>query len=204
VENHPGLILVVLGVFAAMVYFGSGGRAPDKGTQVAIPVTANDYVGSRNADDKPDGVLEVFSPTGAAWSTSVYDGGLLYQERTQRDAKDGWTVKYTAKRYFSDYRTDLGAWTGLRVAEDRTHGGTTDSEVGVDVGLRYSPVRYAYGVISPDLLISPHQAGLGVSFYAPSQTVSPFWQRLGIGLGYFSDYRSGSGWSPYISLSTRY
>ncbi len=204
VENHPALILLVLGVFATMVYLGSQGRAPDKGTQVPLIATANDYLGTRYDDSKPDGVLEVHSPTGSAWSVSVYDGGLLYEERAQRDAKDGWTYNYAAKRYLQDFRTDLGAYTGFRVAKDQGGNGGDDAGVGVDVGLRYSPVRYLYGVVSPDLLASPYQLGLGVSFYAPSQTVSPFFQHLGLGLGYCADYHGGTGWFPYFSLSTRY
>jgi hypothetical protein len=198
VENHPALILVVLGIFAALVYCGSGGRAPDKGTQVALEVSDNHTEGLRNGDDKPDGNLEVFSPTGSAWNLSVYDGGLLYQERKQRDAKDGWSYKYTVNRYFRDYKTDLGAWAGLRAASD------TGGESGIDLGIRYSPVRYFYGVVSPDLLVSTHQAGLGVSFYTPSQTVAPLLQQIGIGVGYCADYHGSSGWTPYISLSSHH
>ena len=197
-ENHPGLIFVVLGLFAALVYFGSDGRAPDKGTQTALEVTDNSYLGLRNDDDRPDGTLEVFSPTGASWSTSVYDGGVLYQERAQRDAKDGWTYKYTVKRYASDWRPDPGAWAGIRAADD------TNGESGIDIGIRYSPVRYFYGVVSPDILVSTHQAGLGISFYTPSQTVHPLLQKFGIGLGYCADYHGSSGWTPYISLSSHH
>ena len=93
---------------------------------------------------------------------------------------------------------DIGAYAGSRVYND------SGDENGLDVGVRYSPVRFAYGIIAPDLLFSPRQAGIGVSFYAPTQTVAPFYQHLGIGLGYFADYHGGSGWTPYLSLSTRF
>ncbi len=197
-EKHPALIFIILGIFAALIYCGSGGRAPDKGTQVALKVTKNNPVSLRNGDDKPDGVLEVHSPTGSTWAVSVYDGSLLYQERAQQDAKDGWTYNYTVNRYFIDYKTDLGAWAGLRASND------TGGETGIDFGLRYSPVRYVEGIISPDLLVSTHQAGLGISFYAPAQTVPPFLQQIGIGVGYCADYHGGSSWGPYISLSSHH
>jgi hypothetical protein len=198
VSSHsPSLVLVVLGVFGALVYTGSKGRAPDKGSQTALKPTDETYLGVRSHDDRPEGTIEITGPSGDPWSMSLYAGGVPYQERGQISGKPGWTYKYTIHRYPIDYDADLGAWAGARV-------GGTDGESGLDIGLRFSPVRFLYGSLAPDLLVSPKQAGLGVSLYPPAQTVGYKWQHFGLGLGYVADYDGGHGWIPYLALSTRF
>jgi hypothetical protein len=211
VSHHPGVITVVIIAFAALIYTGSKGRAPDKGTQVALTPTESTYLGVRNRDDRPEGTIEATGPNGDSWGLSLYGGGVPYQERGQVTGKPGWTYKYTVHRYPIDIDDDFGAWAGFRVAYDGSDAGsggssgeTGGSGSGFDIGLRYSPVRFAYGVIAPDLLVSTRQAGIGVSCYPPSQTVSYKWQKFGLGIAYMAGYDGGSGWVPYASLSTRF
>jgi hypothetical protein len=198
---RPATPILVIAAFAALVYFTAARRrAPDKGTQVPLEVTSHTWSGTRTHDDKPESSLEVVAPSGDKFTLSLYDGGLLYQERAQADAnqgKEGWAYKWIVHRYAVDYDTDAGAWAGFRV---KGSGETS----GLDVGLRYSPVRFLYGVVAPDILVSPEQAGVGVSVYPFSQSVPSFFQHTGAGLGYLADYDGGSGWVPYLSLSTRF
>lgn len=195
-SQNPGVAVVVVGIFASLVYVGAHGRAPDKKNQTALKPTDNTYIGIRNYDDHPEGTVEITAPSGDSWGLSLYAGGLPYQAKGQ-DGTSKWTYKYTVHRYPVDYDTDLGAWAGARL-QPKEH------ESGFDIGLRYSPVRLCYGILAPDVLASPRQAGLGVSAYPPAQSVGHNWQHVGVGLGYVVDYSGGHGWIPYFSLSTRF
>lgn len=191
--------MVVIVGFGALIYFGAHGRAPDKGSQVALKPTDDTYLGVRSHDDRPEGTIQVSTPAGDTWSLSLYAGGVPYQERGQESSKSGWSYKYTVHRYPIDFDHDFGAWAGFRVGKTDT----SDTN-GLDMGIRYSPVRFVYGVVSPDLLVSPRQIGVGASAYLPAQTVNHHFQHFGVGVGYMADYHGGSGWMPYLSLSTRF
>lgn len=193
---HPGLIAGIVAAFAILVYAGGKGRTPEKADQVALKPTNETFLGIRDHDDMPQSTIEIEDPHGESFVLSLYADGVPYQPKGQPG--NGWKYKYTVHRVPIDYDLDLGGWAGLRV------GPNAQDTHGLDMGIRYSPVRFAYGVISPDLLVSPRQIGLGVSAYPPSQTVNYRWQHLGLGLAYMADYRGGSGWMPYASLSTRF
>jgi hypothetical protein len=203
-DSHPSLPVLVLAAFAALIYFGHSGRTPDKGTQVALVPSASTWEGIRTNDDKPEATLAITAPNGDHFSLSLYADGVPYQERAQSDANAKldvpWKYEYTIHHYPLDFGVDIGAWAGFRL----DHAPEDKRSDAFDIGLRISPARFAYGVISPDLLVSPSQAGVGCSFYAPTQTVAPIWQHVGIGLAYVADYHGGSGWCPYLSLSTRF
>ena len=214
-NGHPIIPVIVLAAFGTLVYLGGRGGTPSKGTQVPLEATATTWVGTRSHDDKPESTLEIISPNGDSWGLSLYAGGVPYQERSQAERDDAkrteaeggkpeprWSYKWTRHRYPIDFDTDLGGWSGFRVATADAE--RPDGEVGFDMGLRYSPVRLAYGVISPDILVSPRQAGIGCSFYAPPQSVRYPFPHLGVGLGYLADYRGGNGWTPYLAISTRF
>ena len=196
-SHNPGIALVVVGIFGALVYVGSNGRAPEKKNQTALKPTEDTYLGIRSHDDHPEGTIEVTAPSGDTWGLSLYAGGVPFQDKGQAVGKNDWTYKYTVHRYPVDYDTDIGAWAGARLQPK-------NDESGLDIGFRYSPVRFAYGILAPDILVSPRQAGLGVSAYPPAQSVSHNWQHVGVGLGYVADYDGGHGWIPYLSLSTRF
>jgi hypothetical protein len=204
---NPIVPVAVLAVFGCLIYLGGRGNLPNKGTQVPLVPTENTWIGTRSHDDKPESDFDIQSPDGDHFGLSIYAGGVPYQERVQAESgksgdKPGWSYKWTVHRYPIDYDTDLGAWAGFRVAS--TDGNKPEGETGLDIGLRYSPIRLGYGVVSPDILISPRQAGLGISVYPPAQTVRYPFNKLGLGLGYLADYDGGTGWSPYLSLSTRF
>ena len=223
----PFLALVVILIY---VFSTIKGKIPDKKDQVPVPITQTTYTGVRSNDDKPQAELELVSPHGDHRAFSIYADGVLWQDldqsipRTREDAgihlgtpfsepestppidsdKDGgkWQVSYIIHRYPIDYTTDLGCWIGFRNGVHNGSNGSTSPWL--DCGLRLSPCRIGWGTIAPDLLASPNQAGVGISFYLPPQTVSSFWQHIGVGLAYCADYHGGSGWMPYCSLSTRF
>lgn len=189
------------------------GRMPYKENEVPLEPTSSTYVGSRYYDNRPDASLSVWSPAGDRWDCSLYPDGLLYEPKGQGTApgKPGeaqgageaqgvkpWRYELVVHRYPFDWTTDLGAWAGFHT--------DTESQSGeLDIGLRYSPIRLAYGVIAPDILVSPNQAGIGGSLYMPAQSTHGVWNSLGVGLGYAVEFDGGGdGWLPYLSLSTRF
>jgi hypothetical protein len=205
---HPSIPVIVIISFGFLVYLGGKSNIKTKESQEKLVPTENTWTDTRYHDDKPESDIEVKSPNGDSFGLSLYAGGVPFQNKQQaeanRSAADGkkWTYKWVVHRYPIDFDTDIGAWAGFRVASPE--GNKPEGETGFDIGLRYSPVRLGYGVISPDLLVSPRQAGIGVSVYAPAQSVSYPYNKIGIGLGYLADYDGGSGWTPYASLSTRF
>ncbi len=210
---HPSMPVIIIVAFACLVYLGGRNNVKTKESQEKLEQTDATWTDTRYYDDKPESDLEIKSPDGDSFGLSIYAGGMPYQNKQQaesnRSGDKKWSYKWTVHRYPFDFDTDLGAWAGFRVANNGTDesfssGDSDDSGSGFDIGIRYSPVRFAYGVVSPDFLISTKQAGLGVSCYAPAQTVSYPYNKLGLGLGYLADYNGGSGWMPYLSLSTRF
>lgn len=205
-------------------------RLPEKNEQTALPPTSATYIGSRYHDDKPEADLTVWSPHGERWDCSIYADGLLYEPKTQGtlaggprreggpegsgggqddgdaaasvDEGDGgdrhWRYELKVHRYTDDWATDVGAWGGFRVDPEAGAGG-------LDIGVRYSPVRFLDGVLAPDVLVSPNQAGIGASVYMPTHTITGTWRHLGLGLGYTASFDGGgAGWVPYVALSTRF
>lgn len=202
-SEHPiipiGLVILVVSFF----YFSVGKRAPDIGDRATTPIDETTWTGIRAKGDKPDATITVQTSDGLTWTFYRYPGGLQYEDKPQlaRQSREQ-VVQYTIHRYPIDWHTDLGLWVGFRVRETTTD--NPKGDVGLDAGLRISPVRLAWGTIAPDVLISPRQIGVGCSVYPLAQSVPPFYQKFGVGLAYLADYRGGSGWSPYLSLSTTF
>jgi len=205
--------VMAVAVFGGFLFLAglAKGNMPTKEDQVALEPTSSTYLGSRYYDDRPEASLSVWSPSGDRWDCSLYPDGLLYEPKGQGTAtgKPGdppgeaegskpWRYELKVHRYPFDWSTDLGAWGGFHT--------DPESESGkLDIGFRYSPIRIAYGVIAPDILVSPNQAGLGGSLYMPAQTTHGIWRHMGVGLGYTVEFDGGqSGWVPYVALSTRF
>lgn len=191
-----GLPVILIAGILIYVAISAGQQPPDKGTQTALKPTETTLSGVRSHDNKPEADLQITHvPSGDRWGLSLYAGGLPYQEREQA-GDDKWTYTYTRHRYISDLDIDLGAWAGFR-------GNRDPSTPALDIGIRYSPVRLAWGYISPDLLISPNAGGIGASLYI---TDAPgIWRNLGVGVAWMADFHdSSSGFMPYVSLSTRF
>lgn len=205
-STHPLIPIAGIVVIVGALYYSGGPRSSPRKDYSPLTVTAAKYESTRYNGDRPDATITVYPPSNhnGPWRLGVFDGTLLYEPKDQAGAAEGakWEYDYTQHRYAFDYTKDIGAWVGFRVA--RTTTDNDKGDVGLDVGIRFSPLRVAYGVISPDLLVSPRQAGVGVSFYPLSQSVAPMFQHFGVGVAYMADYRGGAGLSPYISLSTRF
>lgn len=207
--DSPNVVTAVA-LFGGFLFLASlaKGKMPHKEDETALEPTSSTYLGSRYYDNRPEASLSVWSPSGDRWDCTIYPDGLLYEPKDQGTAtgepsgeaegSKPWRYELKVHRYPFDWSTDLGAWGGFYTDPDEKSGK-------LDIGLRYSPVRLAYGVVAPDILVSPNQAGFGGSLYLPAQTGHGVWKHLGVGLGYTVEFDSGGGgWLPYVSLSTRF
>jgi len=152
---------------------------------------------AQNSDgkDRADVYTEFTSKkSGERLGVALFDGGR--ELRIRKEDVGNWDYESARYTFLWDASTiDVGAWVAAR----------PDADPPVDIGIRVSPVRAVYGLLSPDLLVGSRSAGVGASVYVPPGWIPRGWDRFGLGLGYLVDYGGGgSGWAPYLSLSTRF
>jgi hypothetical protein len=188
--------VIIIGGILVYLVINVGQPPPDKGTQKALEPTKTTHNGIRHHDNKPEAdIVVTHKPSGDKWGLSLYADGVPYQEREQI-ADDKFQYEYTRHRYGIDIDLDLGVWTGFRSSGD-------SKDSAIDIGLRYSPVRLAWGYIAPDLLLSPNAGGIGVSFYIPD--APGFWKHVGVGIAWMDDFHSHTtSFMPYAALSIRF
>jgi hypothetical protein len=110
-------------------------------------------------------------------------------------------VRPTLKRsyYFADPGLDIGTWAGYWSRPSRD----PETDRSWQAGIRISPVRLCYDVLSPDAVLSSDAIGLGVSTYLPS-SFGPVWDQFGLGIWYMAPFHGGgSGWAAGLSFSSR-
>lgn len=90
---------------------------------------------------------------------------------------NSFATEWTSYRYLLDLSPDVGTWAGV-------YRGSRVSRL--QYGLRLSPGRLLYRVVSPDLVVGEESAGLGFSLYTPA--LGPFWSHTGIGAWYVYPY----------------
>lgn len=187
----PFLLLALLG----FTLWGNTQQPPRQADMELVETKATLQWQGRDDDGKakPDAFYTFTSrKSGERLGLGLYDGRELWIRN-----EDAELWEYEARRYtfLWDQTWDFGAWVGARPGFDP----------GYDLGVRISPVRTLYGVLSPDLLIGSRSAGLGASVYVPPGWIPRSWDRFGLGIGYLFDYSGDyDGWSPYLSLSTRF
>jgi hypothetical protein len=129
-------------------------------------------------------------------SYDLDERGVLNQ--TTEQAKNGpLVVDYRHQAYGARTWVDVGAWAGVV--------GTNSGDPPVQLGLRVSCARFVDGIIAPDVVVSEHAVGVGVSCYLPrSLRTEPPWNKLGVGLWYVAAYNGdGSGPALGLTLTTR-
>jgi hypothetical protein len=161
----------------------------------------------RNQGDG-DGTFKVQIPGTITDGASNRSGSfVLYGGRLFEDPLDPSSLRatFTPDYYFvdtdPDQGLDLGTWAAYRP-------GSTEDTSGFQVGIRYSPVRLAWGTLSTDLVASADVVGAGFSLYPPPQFVGGWWRHIGLGAWYtvpFGDDtdRSTSEWCYGLSFTTR-
>lgn len=196
-------------IVGAVVYLGAttAPRAP-KHNADAVPETRPRLNLLRRGDDMPSATLRIESKdSGSKAVVDLYRDGGIFVRRTEGPATAAPTdetlvaPKYhfelERQAYLLDYQWDIGAWMALRLAR-------RGEESALDVGIRASPGRLLYGVVSPDFLVSPYMAGAGVSLYLPDTVRAGTLNRLGVGAAWLADYHGRTGFAPYVSLSLRF
>jgi hypothetical protein len=190
------LPLILLGLLGFTLW-GNTQPAPSEDGMTVVKQKARLQWDSQTSGgmDKADVYTEFTSnKSGERLGVGLFDGG---RELRIRDEDVGnWTYESARYTFLWDTSTlDIGAWVAAR----------PDADPPADIGIRLSPVRTLYGLLSPDLLVGSRSAGVGASIYVPPGWIPRSWDRFGLGLGYLVDYGGdGSGWAPYVSLSTRF
>lgn len=186
---------MVIGVLL-LVIFGHAHPAPKKGDFVIQQTTLPQLHFWKGKDDG-DASIEVYDRTGSRLGSLLRDGSRLY------DPKDGSvvTVETPHLNFVDITRLDIGTFaayqTGARGSSDDTFG----------VGVRYSPVRLAFGIAAPDVVVTKDRAGLGLSLYAPESLVGYTASHIGIGAWYTAPFggrdAAAPGWCLGLSFSIR-
>lgn len=189
----PFIVLVFILGFA--VYNGKK-PLPQKVDQTPLTVTDRTFHGLEVNDDTSKADIEATcNKCGSKFGVSIFDDGV-YQTKEQA-ANGSHTYKYIIHYKPVEVGLDLGWWGGIESfhrPEDNP----------VDMGLRISPCRLAWGVLALDGLIGTQSLGIGVSAYAPTGTVNGFWKKIGIGGAWMAGYHGGGGWVPYLSVTTTF
>ena len=187
--------IILLGVLL-LVIFGHSRPAPKKGDynlgKVTLPVPH-----LWKGKDDGDATIQIFNRQGQPLGTLLRDGKRLY------DHKDGslYAVE-TPHVNFVDYtKHDFGTFaayqTGARGTGDDTFG----------TGIRYSPLRLAFGIVAPDAVITKDRGGIGFSLYAPDSLVGETASHIGLGAWYTVPFggrdAAAPGWCLGISFSIR-
>lgn len=179
-----GVLVIVIG---ATLWLS---RTPAVTVDGKVVIKPKSVAGFVRQDQAIDGTLAVTHIlTG---DTFVADAFLNNFYWTPKERDSGvWKVKYTRYRYLVDPGFDIGTYAGYRD--------------GLDVGIRFSPVRFLYGTVALDALVGEDAAGVGASLYPMPEYFGPLWHHVGIGYGYAVDYKTAdAGNLYYLSLSTRF
>jgi hypothetical protein len=192
-------IILVMGIFVMAVYHGKK-PLPNKGDQVALPVTNRTFYGMEVNDDTSKADIKVTHlPSGNSWGISLYDDGV-YQDPKQ-STNSSFKYEYSIHYKPLSVGIDLGWWGGV-ISTDT--GEEENRHRACDMGIRVSPARLLYGTLAPDLLVGTENIGIGASFYLPTGVGKGLWKKIGIGGAWMAGYHGGGGWMPFVSVTTTF
>lgn len=183
--------LVLLGLLALTVWFHSPAPSLPDGSK-PVPTTAEFHW---KADDNDiDGTFVVKDTVGA-------ELGRWYLYDDQLYVAPGANPRATAT-LVRDYALikpvfDLGTWAGYfnRSGEEGPNR--------FQIGLRFSPMRIAFGTLALDTVVSRDVAGAGVSLYPPTR-LGRWWRHWGLGAWYTAPFNgTAPGFAAGLSFSTR-
>lgn len=166
--------------------------APSLAGAAPVPTTTSFHF--QPAKEKADGTLTVETDLGR--TTAFVANGRVYQNDEQRAAGRAAGVKLT-------YNRDRNLW------EPTIDAGCFASYWKLDAtdidrfqpGVRLSPVRFLYGTVAPDALVTSQGIGYGVSVYLPTEYFGyAFFDHIGLELGRLHAF-DGSGSAGVFGLA---
>ena len=202
------LALAIIVISATLFFASSPTRVV--GDNVIIPTKTN--FGLVSKPEQADATLHITAKKDIAAGKSIdidVLNGVLSESKEQAKARSefGIDAEVSRNRDFFDPAwkfplSDFGTFGGYAPTRTTKEGSLIDG--GFVAGLRFSPFRALYDVVAPDILLSPKTAGLGVSFYLPSDRFGGIFDHWGIGYGHLwptDGGRSSNIW--YLSFSTK-
>lgn len=108
--------------------------------------------------------------------------GVWHQTDEQRDHGPE-EAEFTPSLYLGEWTFDVGPFLGV------PFNATLDRDV--QLGVRVSPARVAFGTIAPDFVASEEAFGLGISAFPPERAVGRSLSRFGAGAWYMVPWDGG-------------
>lgn len=178
---------------------------PKVETEISRPVSAK----TQEGEEILGSVVIKNNKTGDKLALDVLNGYLVLPQGVTEVPKyknesglevPVWSISHIKKEYWFDLGTDLGVYGGYLL------GTKNEKDVrSFDTGIKFSPCRIAFNYLSPDLLIGPQGAGIGLSFYPRPERFGKFWDHAGIGIGREVIYTTAEQHTlVYFNVSTRF
>lgn len=193
-----GILLLIILSFVVLGRPPSSvnGLTPVKENAPRFHLTKEKGNGEGTYDFTVPGTLEDGATTRTG-SFVLYRGKLWENEKAPSNFKASFTPDY----YFFDPELDLGTFGAYR-------SNSSDDTSAFQAGLRYSPARFLWGTVAPDLIVSADVAGAGFSIFPPPKFFGGWWQHLGLGIWYSvplgdDTAEATSDWMYGLSFSTR-
>lgn len=185
--NPMAVGLVVL--FIGFILYNTGPIQTIDGQNV-VPTKVNFNLWRSKGE--ADASFSVYDRQGAHLGDFNVLDNQLYQDPEQE--KSGpITIRATHNFFGGDPTFDVGSLGAY-------HKGLEEDKF--QVGLRYSPFRFAFNAIAADFAVTQDSAGVGLSFYLP--TKGRWYSKFGLGAWYLFPYDNGNPAIAYgISFSIK-
>jgi hypothetical protein len=173
--TREGVVGIVIVAFLVWTTWAHPPRlVPDDATEIPKKVELHGVRQAQAADE----TLDLFDrETGESRGTLYRRSDVMWEPKSPINAD---RVKWTEHRYIFEFVTDAGPWAAAYLGSGNTSR--------FQRGLRVSPARIGFGVVSPDIVIGEEAAGVGVSLYPRTDLLSPFWHHVGVGGWYVVPY----------------
>jgi hypothetical protein len=185
------VILIGWVIFSTPITMGD---APD-GTK-KVKTSSNFDIKMDNGD--ADETIKIYDDeTGENLGYLFVKNGRVFEPDGTDIEENRFKTERVVNKYLVEFEVDLGVWSGVYIGKDS----------GIDriqTGARCSPAKLLYGAVSPDIVFSQETAGIGASFYVPSESIPSFWNKIGAGAWYCVPYDGNSDPDWCIGLTTSF
>lgn len=180
---------VIAIAFLALTFWFAHAPTPSIHGDIAVPTETHFHLWGTS--DNADGSYQIRDNGTLVRAFHVRDNRVSELPHGPDAEGHHYATVYDRDLYLGKSGLDLGAWTGYGRLGEARHWQT---------GARYSPARFFYGTLAPDLAVSQDAAGIGITAFPPADYLGPFWSHLGLGVWYVAPF-DGSNPGPVYGLS---
>lgn len=204
------LAIVILIAILAITYFFVNVKPSSLNGENVLPTSSSFQLLAGKDDARSSVKLQTSQVVPAGTILTFDERNGVFAEKPEQTALRktlGITLAVERNRPFIDAAyhfpfSDLGTFAGFKAEGARSKTGS-DHDDSFVVGLRTSPCRLAFGILSPDLLASRYDVGAGLSVYLPPDILGSAFAHWGIGYAHLWPLDSGREDNIfYLSFST--